>query len=104
VQKKWLKAAVLERGTEKHKYTISLITSGDFSQFCEQHPDKVIGSRMNPKRLQFLCSYGFPADHNLLLQVRQAKKEREMLAQQVWDEDADDEIECGDSGSIDEER
>jgi hypothetical protein len=71
-----LKATVIQVG----KVTRTVIKSEDFSHFCREHRDLVIGNRLNSEKLEFLYTFVFRPDHNRLLSVRKHKKERTALA------------------------
>ena len=72
VDRGWLKCRIVETGTLKKE----IIDADAFTEFCKQHRTAVIGSRLDPDRLEFIRLFVFPPSHTELLPVRASKKER----------------------------
>jgi hypothetical protein len=70
IDREWLKFH--REGTDRLPRVI--IMAVDFIQFCERHPQAVLGRRVNQARLDFLVKFAYPADHAYLLKARKRKK------------------------------
>lgn len=79
IERGWLKSRLVETG----KLTKEVIAPNDFTEFCKQHREQVIGPRLNYERLEFVRLFVFPPSHTELLPVRESKKEREAFQGQV---------------------
>lgn len=75
IKKGWLHATMVQGNKIKR----TMIKPLDLDRFCREHREEIIGNRLHMERLNFLCEFLYPPDHNRLLGVRQSKKERDEI-------------------------
>jgi hypothetical protein len=92
IKKGWLHATTVQG--DKIKRT--MIKPLELARFCREHREEIIGNRLHMERLNFLCEFLYPPDHNRLLGVRQSKKERDAVKDSDKDESEEDGEDAGD--------
>jgi hypothetical protein len=63
IKKGWLHATTVQGCKLKR----TMIKPLDFTRFCKEHREEIIGNRLHLERLDFLCEFLYPPDRNRLL-------------------------------------